>query len=82
MKKYFINILIALDQLGTSVVGGYPDETMSSYSYRLDQKGKRFGKLFRPVIDWAARVFFKQENHCMRAYAEEAQRLQFPPELR
>lgn len=30
MKKYFWNILIAIDQLANTILGGDPDETISS----------------------------------------------------
>lgn len=30
MKKYIWNVLIALDQLGNALTGGFADETMSS----------------------------------------------------
>ena len=79
MIKYIINILIAIDQLGTTLVGGYPDETLSSYAYRLLQQGKPGGKIFVPIIN---RIFFWQRDHCKGAYEEERLRLQFPPILR
>lgn len=30
MKRYFWNVLIAIDQLGNALLGGDPDETISS----------------------------------------------------
>jgi len=79
MARYLINILIGLDQLATTFLGGWPDETLSSYAYRLELEGKVFGKLFRPLIDAA---FFWQERHCYLAWREEVVRWQMPPELR
>ena len=79
MKRYLLNILIGIDQFFTTIVGGWPDETLSSYSYRLEKNGKIAGKIFRPFID---RLFFWTKNHCEAAYRDEAQRLQFPRELR
>ncbi len=35
LGKYFLNILIAIDQLGNAVLGGDPDETISSRLGRL-----------------------------------------------
>ena len=52
MLKYLLNILIALDQVGTALLGGWPDETMSSYAYRLDFMGRPWGKVTRPIIDF------------------------------
>jgi len=30
IKKYFINLAISIDQLVNTILGGYPDETISS----------------------------------------------------
>lgn len=78
LGNYVINLLIAIDQLGTTLVGGYPDETMSSYAYRLNIHGKPFG-FMRRVIDT---LFFWQADHCRQAYESERTRKQMPPELR
>jgi hypothetical protein len=80
MRQYLLHILIALDQLGTTLLGGFPDETMSSYAYRMDQQGKPYGKIFRPFIDWL--FSWDINEHCKAAYLEERERLQMPPELR
>lgn len=79
MARYLINILIGLDQLLTALLGGWPDETISSYAYRLENKGRLFGRWFRPLID---AIFFWQKDHCRRSWQAEAQRRQFPPSLR
>ena len=82
MKQYLIQVLIALDQFGTALVGGYADETLSSYAWRLEQKGKWAGRVWRPTIDWLALKLFGQADHCLMAYQEERIRAQLPPELR
>lgn len=82
MLRYLLHILIAIDQLGTTLVGGFPDETLSSYAWRMDQKGRLYGRFFRPLIDW---IFAWQNlpgGHCKAACDEERQRTQEPPELR
>lgn len=76
--RYLLNVLIAIDQLGTAMIGGFPDETLSSYAYRLDIQSKPFG-FMRRVID---RLFWWQPNHCRSAYLAERARVQLPPELR
>lgn len=76
--QYFINILIAIDQLVTAILGGWPDETLSSYAWRLEQQGKPFG-FTRRLIDW---IFFWDEDHCHKAMVAERKRLQMPPDLR
>ncbi len=82
MKQYLINVLIGLDQLATAIVGGYPDETISSYIFRMDNNKKILGRIFRPIIDG---LFFWQNlpgGHCYHAYLDELDRHQQPPELR
>lgn len=72
MKQYFVNILIALDQLINAVLGGYPDETLSAYSWRKqDWRYKVINKLF-----------FWQNNHCRGSYESEKVRRHLPPEYR
>lgn len=82
MKKYLLNILIAIDQLGTALIGGYPDETISSYMFRLDNKNKILGRIMRPTID----LLFIWQNlpggHCYHAHLQEMERRQLPPEFR
>jgi len=53
--KWFVNVLIGIDQFGNAVLGGDPDETISS---RLGKMKKRHGgriPWYRPlskVTDW------------------------------
>lgn len=81
LGRYLINILIALDQLGCTLLGGFPDETMSSYAYRMRLEKKPFG-FTANWIDWVALKVFKQADHCHKAYEEERLGLQEPPEVR
>ena len=78
--SYFVRVLIALDQLATALLGGWPDETLSSYAWRLEQQGKLAGRIFRPLIDWL--FLWEGPNHCERAAAYERLRLQIHPDLR
>lgn len=43
MKRYFWNVLIGIDQLFNAILGGYPDETISS------RMGKHLAKQDSPV---------------------------------
>lgn len=76
--NYFLKVLIAIDQLITSLLGGWPDETLSSYAWRLETQNKPFG-FTRKLID---AVFFWDPDHCYKAMLSERKRLQLPPELR
>ena len=66
LKQRLRNILVAADQFFGSVItlgACWPDETPSSYAYRLEQRHKKIGIFMRPKID---RVFFlllKQVDH-------------------
>lgn len=74
--KRLLNFLICIDQLLYCIVtlgAGYPDETMSSAAYRMEQKGKLTGIFFRPIID---KLF--GAGHCMRSYLSEVKRSQAP----
>jgi len=74
MKQRILNLLIAIDQLVYVIItlgGGCPDETMSSAAWRLEQKGKIQGKIFRPLIDW---LFWFDPDHCKTSYESEVQR--------
>jgi hypothetical protein len=74
MKQRILNLLIAIDQLIYVVItlgSGCPDETMSSAAWRLEQKGKIQGKIFRPLIDW---LFWFDPDHCKTSYESEVQR--------
>ena len=54
--KWFYNILIGLDQLGNAVLGGDPDETISSRIGKLKRKHDGRIPWYRPLsklTDWA-----------------------------
>lgn len=73
-KNYLLQVLIALDQLGNALLGGWADETMSARAYR-EQEQPRWGWLYR----WLNRI---QANHCEKAFTSERLRMQSPPEER
>lgn len=78
MKRYLLNLLIGIDQLVTTIIGGWPDETLSSYAHRLYVRGKP-GGFMRNVIN---RLFWWQADHCLAAYQDEISRSQLPRSLR
>lgn len=69
-------ILIAVDQLGNTLIGGYADETISSRCWRLRTTSRAWAAV-RAVVD----TFFGA-GHCQSSYESERLRLQAPPELR
>lgn len=76
---WLVQTPIAVDQLLNALLMGYADETLSSRAYRADQRGKIFGRLFRPLIDM---LFFWQTEHCHQAYLQEVGRRQYPKHFR
>lgn len=71
-------ILIALDQLINTLLGGWPDETLSSRAYRLAVEGTAWPMR---MIDAVARIF-GDVNHCEASFDSERVGRQLPPELR
>jgi hypothetical protein len=63
MKQYIWNILIALDQLGNTLTGGFPDETMSS------RMGKHLAKHDKcPVCNFLCKLLnYIQKDHCVKS---------------
>lgn len=83
LKQRALNVAIAIDQLAWTVVtlgAGHPDETISAALWRMETQGKLAGRLLRPLVDWLAWTFFKDPDHCMRAFFSEYQKQQLPKE--
>lgn len=82
---YAKSLLIALDQLGNALLGGWPDETFSSRCWRWHVGGVRSWpcRIIDGLFFWDAE---KREGltvrHCQLSYESEQLRLQHPPELR
>ena len=71
---FLLQNLIAVDQFGNTLTGGWADETMSYRAYRADVDGRIFGKIFRPLIDF---LFFFEKDHCRQAFLTEFNRGNF-----
>jgi hypothetical protein len=59
--RYFLNLLIVLDELGNALTGGSPEETISSRSAKAMLAGKRWGCLMCKFLN----LF--QKDHCLKA---------------
>ena len=77
--SYGKSILIAIDQLINALLGGWPDETLSSRAYRLSVAGRC--NFLRICIDWIASLF-NDKNHCEESFRSERLGKQLPPEAR
>ena len=73
---YCKSLFIALDQLVNAVLGGWPDETMSSRCWRWHLAGKDWPMV---IVDG---LFFWDTQHCRASYESERLGRQMPPELR
>jgi hypothetical protein len=61
MKQYLWNLLISIDQLFNTLLGGFPDETMSS------RMGKHLSKKDCPVCNFFCGLLnFIQKDHCIK----------------
>lgn len=64
MRKYLINVLVAIDQLGNAITGGDPDETWSSRFGKYQEKVEVYGWIcaFLEIFD---------PGHCEKAIEED-----------
>lgn len=75
--SYWYRVMVAVTQAVNALLGGWPDESLSSRAYRK-----------RHLVGWDAvrraidALFFWQRGHCQRAYESERNLRQMPPELR
>ena len=58
MKRYVFSVLVALDQLGNALLGGYADETLSYRSAKARNQGRRWGCVLCKLLD------FIHNDHC------------------
>jgi len=66
MKRYFWNLLISIDQLCNTILGGYPDETMSS------RMGKHLVKKDCRLCRFICSLLNKIDpNHCIDAIEKD-----------
>jgi hypothetical protein len=49
LRTYLVNVLIGVDQLGNTLLGGYPDETISARAGRL--RARPFWKQLAWLLD-------------------------------
>ena len=64
MKRYLLNLLIALDQGGNAFFGGSPDETISSRVGRAALREVRGAQTLRSIIDWLFLNLTGERDHC------------------
>ncbi len=72
--RYIYNLLIAIDQLGNVIAGGFHDTTISArvgfFAQDSNSKGLAFWKLLERIINF---TFFPLDGpgHCLQSYLED-----------
>lgn len=59
--RYLWNLFIAVDQLVNTILGGYPDETISSRMGKRARKGDRLAICFCKTLD------VLEKDHCEKS---------------
>ncbi len=72
-------VLIAVDQLANTLIGGRADETLSARAYRCEREGSRAWSAARKAID---ALFFFTPDHCRASWLSEFERRQLPSAYR
>lgn len=72
MKQYLLNLLIALDQLVNTLLGGCPDATISARVYKNSQK-YWYVRPLEKIINCIFRLF-GHTDHCHQSYLNELNR--------
>lgn len=68
VKRFIINLLIAIDQLANTVLLGHPDETLSSRLGRtVDNERYFWVKWLRCAVDWIFWITVRQEDHSLNS---------------
>lgn len=67
-EGYVHRDLVAFDQGANVLLGGKPDETISSRAARADEKGKLWGRVLSRFLD------FFQKDHGAKAQAGDVER--------
>ena len=79
LRHYIKQNLLAIDQLGNTLLGGFADETLSSRAYRASlHTGHWRWRICATLING---LFFDRD-HCHQAFLSERNHTQLPPEFR
>lgn len=79
-KGRFARVLLALDYLLNTMLGGWHDEWVSTRAWRLRNQSRVWG-FMRAAIDGVARAC-GQKNHCFWSYVSDQMHRALPPERR
>lgn len=65
MFRWILNVLIGFDQTANAMIGGNPDETLSSRAGKSAILGRRRGIIAEAAINLLFAVVAGQRNHCV-----------------
>lgn len=65
MKSYLKRVGIAISVLFNVLLGGYSNQSFSARNYEWKKQGKRN---LVWLIDYIAKIVFKDYNHCLSAW--------------
>ena len=69
MSKYFWNVFVGFDQFVNAVLGGDPDETISSRIGKWNRSSCRACKIVSVPVCWFLGLF--DSKHCVEAIEED-----------
>jgi hypothetical protein len=72
--KWFLRVLIAIDQLGNAIAGGYPDAVISARVGYYANKGNSPIRAYWRVLEWIINCAFYPidgPNHCLNTVAHD-----------
>lgn len=70
VRRYLIRVLISVDQMANTLLGGCPDETISDSLYRHKTEGAKFACVLCRFLDLFER------DHCRKSWLRGIKRMQ------
>ena len=70
MKAYLLNVLIGLDHVANTLIGGSSDITISASAGYARNNGKAWGCILCRILDWI------ETNHCSLAIVDDGRRIE------
>lgn len=69
MSQYLLNILMAVDQFASTILGGHPDDTISQRLGRAILAGEKSMAIIIAVaaVDMLAKVLVGERDHCVNS---------------
>lgn len=80
-KGRIARIILALDYLLNTLMGGWHDEWVSTRAWRMKDKS-RFWRFMWRSIDWVALHVFGQKQHCFWSFVSDQMHRACPPSQR